>query len=184
MGAALAQSGPADARRFGESAFSSVTFTGGRYQRSRFDDVWLQAVRVVGSGLAETTWLDGEVRDSVLAGAQLYGAQLHRTLFHRCKFDSVNLRTATLRHVTFVDCLLRDVDFGGATLTGVSFPGSTLDRARFDKATLSGVDLRRAEGLGVASGLEDLKGATISPAQLLDLAPALARVVGLTVQDA
>ncbi|MBH1937264.1 pentapeptide repeat-containing protein [Streptomyces sp. AV19] len=168
---------------FSESAFSSATFDGGRYRRSRFDDVWLHNVRMVGTNLAETRWLDGECIGGVLAGVEIHGAEMYRTVFHQCKFDSVNLRATLLKDVVFVDCLLRDVDFGGATLTDVSFPGSTLDGARFDRATLTRVDLREAGALCIASGLEGMKGATISTTQLFDLAPALAQYVGLTVKD-
>ncbi|MDD9376905.1 pentapeptide repeat-containing protein [Streptomyces sp. ZAF1911] len=168
--------------QFSESAFSSATFERGHYRRSRFDDVWMHTVRMVGTDLAETTWLDSECTASVFAGTEIHVSEMHRTVFHQCKFDSVNLRGSTLKDVAFVDCLLRDVDFGGAMLTGVSFPGSTLDVARFDKATVTRVDLSEALALGIASGIEALKGATISSIQLLDLAPALARHVGLTVK--
>ncbi|MFE7113740.1 pentapeptide repeat-containing protein [Streptomyces sp. NPDC057575] len=169
--------------RFSECALSSVTFTGGRFRRARMDTVWLDNIRTVSSDLAETTWLDTECRSSLLAGTQLHGSQMRRTVFHHCKFDSVNLRAAQLRDVTFADCLLRDVDFAGATLTGVTFPGTTLDRVDFTKATLARVDLREATSLGITSGVEALKGATISTLQLFDLAPALAQHIGLTVKD-
>ncbi|GAA1279507.1 MULTISPECIES: pentapeptide repeat-containing protein [Streptomyces] len=169
---------------FTESAFSAVTLTRGRYRRSQFDDVWLNTVRMVGTDLAETTWMDSECGDVVLAGTELSGSHMNRVAFYNCKFDSVNARMAKLRNVSFVDCLLRDVDFGGAVLTNITFPGSTLDRAHFDNAKMTKVDLREAAGLSIASGLEALKGATISTHQLLDLAPALAQVLGLTVRDA
>ncbi|MFI1810918.1 pentapeptide repeat-containing protein [Streptomyces sp. NPDC020422] len=169
--------------RFSECALSSVTFTGGRFRRARLDTVWLDNVRTVGSDLAETSWLDAEWRSSLLAGTQLHGSQMRRTVFHHCKFDSVNLRAAQLRDVTFVDCLLRDVDFAGASLTDVSFPGTALDRVDLTGATLTRVDLREATALGITSGIEALKGATITTLQLFDLAPALAHHIGLTVKD-
>jgi uncharacterized protein YjbI with pentapeptide repeats len=169
--------------RFTESAFSSTGFTGTRFRRARFNDVWLQQVRLVGSDLAESNWLDAEWSGGLLAGLEFYGAPLRRVVFQHCKLDSVNLRSAKLQEVAFVDCLLREVDFGGAALTDVSFPGSTLERVRFDRTRLKRVDLREAAALGIASGLEDLRGATISSPQLLELAPALAGALGLIVQD-
>ncbi|MEU0939627.1 MULTISPECIES: pentapeptide repeat-containing protein [unclassified Embleya] len=168
---------------FTSSAFSSVTFTGGRYRRARFDDVWLHSVRVVGSDLVDTSWMDAEFAASVLAGIEAFGATMRRVVFHHCKFDSVNLRKTRLREVSFVDCLLRDVDLAGATLTDVTFPGSTLERIRLDNAQLSRVDLRDAGALDIASGIDALRGATIDSAQLLDLAPALAQLLGLIVKD-
>ncbi|WP_436771677.1 pentapeptide repeat-containing protein [Yinghuangia sp. YIM S09857] len=168
---------------FTECAFTAAALTRGRYRRTRFDDVWLEGVRIVGADLAESSWLDCEFTSGLLAGLQLHGSQLRRVVFHNCKFDSVNLRAAALRDVAFANCLLRDVDFGGATLTGVSFPGSTLDGVSLEKATLAKVDLREAAGLRLTAGLDALRGATISSLQLLELAPGLAGVLGITVDD-
>ncbi|MCF2527976.1 pentapeptide repeat-containing protein [Yinghuangia soli] len=167
--------------RFTECAFSDVAVTGGRFRRARFDDVWFDTVRLVGTDLAESNWLDAEVSAGLLAGLQLHGVQMRRVVFHNCKFDSVNLRTAALRDVAFVNCLLRDVDLAGATLTGVSFPGSNLDGIQLDKATLAKTDLRDATGLRITSGLTALRGATINHLQLMDLAPAFAQALGVTV---
>ncbi|MEV1200616.1 pentapeptide repeat-containing protein [Microbispora rosea] len=169
--------------RFMESAFTSVTFTGGRYRRARFSDVWMNGVRWVGGDLTESVWVDAEIVMSAPAGTALPGAEMHQVFFHRCKLDSVNLRAADLREVSFVECTLRDVDFAGATLTGVDFPGSTLERVRFDKARMSRVDLRGAVSLGISDGYDALRGATVSGVQLMELAPMFAHVLGVTVDD-
>ncbi|MFD8559675.1 pentapeptide repeat-containing protein [Streptosporangium canum] len=169
--------------RFIECVFSSMTFTGGHYPRARFSDVWVHTVRWVGSELTETTWLDAEVIDSALAGVAMFGSQMRRVTFYNCKFDGVNARTVTLQDVAFVDCMLQEVDLAGATLTNVTFPGSVLERVRFDKAQMSKVDLRGAAALGITDGYDALKGATISSAQLLELAPMFAQILGVTVKD-
>lgn len=168
---------------FWESAFTSVTFHQGRYRRCRFDDVWLGTVRVVGSDFAETSWLDVEFVSAAIAGTDLYGAQLRRVVFHGCKLDQVNARGAALRDVAFVDCLLRDVDLAGARLNGVTFAGSSLERVRLDNASTTRVDLRYASGVGTLSGVEALRGATIGPDQLPELAPALAHAAGIVVRE-
>ncbi|MEV4504688.1 pentapeptide repeat-containing protein [Streptomyces klenkii] len=177
------QDAEAGSSLFSQSALFSATFDRGRRRRSRFDEVWLHTVRLVGTHLAETTWLDGECTACIFAGTEIHGSEMRRVVFHQCKFDSVNLRATSLKDVVFVDCLLCDVDFSGAELADVSFPGSTLDRARFGRAVLTRVDLREAAALGIASGIGSLSGAMISTAQLFDLAPALAQHVGLTVKD-
>ncbi|MFP8902694.1 pentapeptide repeat-containing protein [Streptomyces atacamensis] len=168
---------------FVESAFTSVEFDGGRYRRTRFNDVWLHTVRWVGADLAETDWTDAEAVSGALAGVEAFEARMRRVTFFNCKFDSVNLRAARLRDVCFVDCLLRDVDFGEAALEGVAFPGSVLDGVRLEKARLARVDLRGAAGLGITAGHDSLRGAIVGAAQLLDLAPALARALGIEVRD-
>jgi uncharacterized protein YjbI with pentapeptide repeats len=94
----------------------------------------------------------------------------------------VNLRGAELTDVTFDDCDLRDADFAGATLTRTAFPGSRLAKADFTGATMDATDLRGAE-LGIIIDHGSLRGATISTAQLVLLAPVLAETLGITVSD-
>lgn len=140
-------------------------------------------MRWVGTDLADTDWLDGELIGCVLAGLEMFTARLHRVTFHRCKFESVNARAAKLRGVSFADCLLRDVDFSGAALTEVTFPGSALEGVRFGKARMAKVDLRDATRLEISDGHDALRGATITGGQLMELAPMFADALGITVRD-
>lgn len=174
-----------DARgaRFTESAFTQAVFSGGMLRYARFDDVWLRNVRLIGINLGQTNWLNCEFVDSALSGVEAVGAGLRRIRFEGCKFDSVNLRNTALQDVTFADCVLRDTDFGEAKLTRVSFPGSRLDQVALHGATLREVDLRGAVTLDITAGIDALRGATISPVQLFDLAPAFARAAGIIVRD-
>jgi len=175
-----------DARgaRFLECAFDSTDVDGGRLRGSRFNDVWLGEARWVGTDLSESSWLDCEFNGGLLAGAAMYGARMQRVVFHRCKLDAVNLRQAGLREVVFADCVLREVDLREARLERVSFPGSTLEAVRLAGIRAERLDLRGVRGLGIADGLESLRGAVVSPAQLIDLAPALAEALGITVEEA
>jgi uncharacterized protein YjbI with pentapeptide repeats len=167
--------------RFMECAVTRTTFECGGFRRVRFIDTWFHETRVVGTDLAESNWQDVTFLGGVLAGPQLYGAELTRVVFQGCKLDSLNLREARLSDVRFDDCVLADVDFGGATLRRVTFPGSRLTGVDFSRVTLEKVDLRGAE-LGLSGGAECLRGATISAAQLLDLAPVFATSLGITVK--
>lgn len=58
-----------------------------------------------------------------------------------------------------------------------------MEQARFGRAELKRTDLRGAVGIDLADGYESLRGAVISSGQLLDLAPALAQTLGITVKD-
>ena len=169
--------------RFLESAVTDCVFAGTDLRRSRFNDVWAQGTRFTGASLAETDWLDSSLTGCSLAGVELFGAVLRRVVVRRCKLDSVNLRGAALHDVVFEDCVLRDVDFAEAKLDGVTFPGSRIERARFGRATMTRADLRGAVSIDLADGYDSLRGAVISPGQLLDLAPALAATLGITVED-
>jgi len=168
--------------RFIECAVTGVTFQGGRMTKARFRDVWMRDVRLVATGLGETEWTDVTVAESVWAGAEAFGAELRRVTLRGCKLDSVNFRGTSFTDVVFDGCELRDVDFKDATLTRTSFPGSRLTRTDLSGVRMDGTDLRDAE-LGIIIGPDSLRGATISAAQLIHLAPVLAQTMGITVSD-
>jgi uncharacterized protein YjbI with pentapeptide repeats len=165
---------------FLDCEFLGVSWHGGRLRKSRFTDVTLRDTRIVATDLAETGWQDTTLAGCALAGVQAFSAALRRVVFRDGKLDSVNFRGAVFTDVTFEDCVLRDADFGGATLLRVSFAGCTLTDADFTKAACTEVDLRGAQ-LGITAGYESLRGVTIDSAQLVALAPYLARHLGITV---
>jgi uncharacterized protein YjbI with pentapeptide repeats len=169
--------------RFLECALTHVSVQGGQLRRAQFTDVWLQDVRLVATGLTETTWVNTAVVASAASGAQAFGARLRGVTFRGCKLDSVNLRDAVLTEVTFDTCVLRDVDFSGATLTRVAFPGCRMISTNFTRVTLDSVDLRGAE-LGIIADPTCLRGAIVTTAQLVNMAPLLATGIGIVVEDA
>jgi uncharacterized protein YjbI with pentapeptide repeats len=171
------------AGRFLESAVTDCVFSGTRMRRTRFNDLWASGTRFTAVALAESDWLDSALVGCSLAGVEAFGARLRRVVLRRCKLDSVNLRGAVLHDVVFQDCVLRDVDLGGAALDGVAFPGSRLQQVRLGRATLNRTDLRDALSIDLADGYDSLRGAVISQVQLLDLAPAFAAALGITVKD-
>lgn len=168
--------------RFLECAFRRVSMAGGRLQRATLRDVWMRDVRLTGTSIAESNWLDVTVLASSLAGAQLFGATMRRVVFSGCKLDSVNFRGARLDEVRFDKCVLRDVDFADAQLTGCAFGGSDLTRTDFSRVRMDRTDLRDAQ-LGIIIDSQSLRGAIISSGQLVALAPALAETMGLVVSD-
>lgn len=180
--------------RFIEVAFTDVTFDGGRLRRARLSDAWFGRVRMVGTDLAESSMTDTWLHDCVLAGVQSFSLIGRRMTFAGCKLDSVNFRGAELTDVTFADCVLREPDFGGAKLTRVAFGGCQLVGAEFNGAacrdvdlvgaTLGGSDSSGADAPGIRSGYDCLRGCRIDSAQLMTLAPLLARHLGLTVDGA
>jgi uncharacterized protein YjbI with pentapeptide repeats len=166
--------------RFLECAFTDVTVHDGQLRRATFNDVWLRGVRLTATELADTNWNDATIIGSMAAGVTAHGSRLRRVTFRGCKLHGVNFRAATLTEVTFEDCMLREVDFGGATLRRCQFPGSQLRETDFSRVSLDAVDLRGAE-LGIIITPGALSGATITSAQLGELAPVLAEHAGITV---
>jgi uncharacterized protein YjbI with pentapeptide repeats len=168
--------------RFDGCTFNGTGFEDVRLRRARFIQTRFEQARVVGTDVCEASMTDVVLDGSVFAGVQAYSSVLRRVTFKRCKLDSVNLRDATLTDVLFEDCVLRDLDFGSAKLLRVRFTGSELTRADFTKVTCTDVDLRDAT-LGIKSGYDSLRGATVDSVQLVTLAPLLARHLGITVAD-
>ena len=80
--------------RFLECAFRQVSITDGQLQRSGLRYVWARDLRLTGTTLAESSWLEVTLIGSALAGVQLYGASCGDVVFSGCKLDSVNFRAA------------------------------------------------------------------------------------------
>ncbi|EFG65086.1 conserved hypothetical protein, partial [Streptomyces sp. SPB074] len=120
-------------------------------------------------------------RDS--AGRRRTGRCSNGVVVRGGKLDYLNLRGAKLKDVVFEACVLVEPDFAGAGLERVAFVDCVVKGADFHKVTLKDVDLRQAAELGVAAGIGGLRGAAISPDQLIDLAPALAAELGMRVLD-
>ncbi|WP_406230676.1 pentapeptide repeat-containing protein [Nocardia sp. NBC_01009] len=169
--------------RFSEAVFTSLSINRGSMRYSRFADVWVRNVRWVGTELADTSWQDAELIEGAMSGVDAGGANLRRVRFEGCKFDSVNFRRAKFRDVSFVDCVVRHTDFGDAELTNVTFPGTVVQGLLLNRARLKKFDLRDAVSIGIADGIDALRGATISSRQLMDLAPDFARAIGINVVD-
>ncbi|MGW5753597.1 pentapeptide repeat-containing protein [Nocardia rhamnosiphila] len=167
---------------FDQCTFRPVQVDGGSLRGARFTEAWLHGMRITGTDLADAAWMDAEIVEGAWSGVEASGTELRRVEFHNCKLDSINFRGAALTKVRFVDCVLRHVDFGGATLNEVDFAGSEISALVVRDARLTKVDFRGAQALRVAEGVTALRGAIVTPDQLLDLAPAFAASVGLLVQ--
>jgi uncharacterized protein YjbI with pentapeptide repeats len=177
----LGEQAAPDARLIG-CALARCALDGCGLQGSSFVEVTIDGLRSAAADLADAQWTDVAVADSRLAGTELRGAVLKRVVFRDCKLDAVNFRTASLLDVTFERCVLDEPDFGSATLRRVRFDACRLLAAGLSGAKLEDVDLRGSE-LGIDRGHGSLGGAIVDTNQLVALAPALARHLGITVLD-
>ncbi len=112
---------------------------------------------------------------------QAPGASLTAVRFQGSKLGYLNLAGANLDDVIFDGCELGDIDARGATLRNVGFSDCTIDELNVTEARLSKVDLSGAS-LRSLIGVDNLRGAIINHAQLVDLAPQLAAQLGLEVR--
>lgn len=125
---------------------------------------------------------DVAVTGSRLGSAEFYESGWQSVHFINCKLGYVNLRGASLQDVLFTECSIDELDLGGAKLNRVSFVGSQAASIDMTGARNSHVDLRDLEIRSI-TGVEGLKGATINPYQLTELAPFFATQLGITVEN-
>ena len=151
-------------------------------RRARLVETLVADLKAVTVDLTESVWRDSMLTGGRIGAAAAPGARLTRVRFRGAKLDFLNLRGATLQDVVFQDCVLGEVDASEARLTDVEFSGSKVAALAFRGSTLVRVDLSGAT-LQTLSGLDHLRGAIVSPAQLLDLAPALADHLGIAVSS-
>jgi hypothetical protein len=119
---------------------------------------------------------------SRLGSAEFYGASWQSVHISNSKLGFINLRGAELRDVLFTNCTIDELDLGDAKANRVSFVNTTVNNLDLTHSTLQHVDLRALE-IRRLSGLEGLKGATVNSFQLGELAPLLARHLGIKVED-
>jgi uncharacterized protein YjbI with pentapeptide repeats len=96
------------------------------------------------------------------------------------RWTFVNLRSARLTDVVFEGVRFDDLDLSGATLERVSFDGCTIGTLSLHAASLADVDLSGAT-LRDVHGIEHLRGASVSPGQLMQLAPVIATHLGIQI---
>lgn len=151
-----------------------------RLAGARFTECRVSWVHGAGTDLSRSQWLDSRIVQPRLGAPQLHGASMRRVRVEGGKVEFANWRGATLRDVAFDGCVLVEPDFAEASLRDVTFDGCRLIEPRFDNVRCQGVDLSGAE-LVAPTGVASLRGATLSLEQVLDVAPALARQLGIDV---
>ncbi|MFD3516138.1 pentapeptide repeat-containing protein [Streptomyces sp. NPDC058657] len=168
--------------RFMDCGLYGVVLDETRLGRARVLDCVLEQVRGVGTHLAEASLRDVEIVDARLGGTQLHGAVLERVVVRGGKIDYLNLRKSKLKDVVFEGCVLVEPDFGDAKLERVEFRDCVLRGADFSGVTMRDVDLRTVAELGITRGVDRLRGAVISPVQLMELAGVFAAELGVRVE--
>ncbi len=170
----------------GSGTFSQMAMAGAELGETKFRGVSFRDVVGRNVNAANADWTAARTNRVVFerssfTGIQLRESELRETVFRECKLDYVNFRIAQLYGVTFEGCVFTEADFGDARLDRVRFDGCRLSRVDLSGAELRDVDLRGSE-IGVNDAFA-LRGAIISPTQLIDLAHGLADAAGIAVED-
>lgn len=87
-----------------------------------------------------------------------------------------------MQDVRFSDCEIDELDLTNARVQRLAFSKTDVAGLNITGAKLSHVDLRTLD-LRQITGLEGIRGATLTPEQVLELAPVFARLYGIVVAD-
>lgn len=151
-----------------------------RLVSSRFSEVRLETVTASGLSAQRSTWREVVLSGSRIGALTLYESELRTVHLDSSRVTYLNASGANLLDVALTDCVIDELDLTEARLTRVAMARSRIGLLRVRGAGLADVDLRET----ILSEVDDasgLRGAAVSPDQLVLLAPALAHAVGLRV---
>jgi uncharacterized protein YjbI with pentapeptide repeats len=152
-----------------------ATMRGSRFRETRFERCEATTLALDGAEMREVEF------DSCRFGAlEMYDVDARVVAFTGCRLGYVNLRGSEVVDLILEDCTIEDLDLGSARVSRMSVKGCRIDTLTVHGATLADVDLRGAT-LSVIAGLTGLKGTTVGPEQLYDLAPLLAAHLGIEI---
>lgn len=165
-----------------DSALENIGVLDSDLSAVSFVDSWLRGLNAPHLQAPRSSWRQTLVESSRIGAAELYEAVLDTVMLRGCKLDLVNLRGAKLSDVVLEDCTIGELDLTAASVRRLQLASCHIDTLVLSQASLAHADLRGAR-LQHLVGLDSLRGATISPEQLAELAPSLAEQLGLTVLD-
>jgi uncharacterized protein YjbI with pentapeptide repeats len=148
--------------------------------QARLIDSHLSEPDITDLGSSDSTWRSVTVEGGRIGAWDLSGGVVDGLTVAGAQLGYVNLRDATLTDVAVRDCRIETLDLAGAKARRVSLSASVIGELVVTRADLGELDLRGAQ-IERVDGVEDLGGAIISADQLLDLAPALAKMARITI---
>jgi uncharacterized protein YjbI with pentapeptide repeats len=166
-----------------ESVWSNADLTGRHLTNLRCRDVHFDRCDLSGAVLEAASLTRVMFTGCRMSGVVLSGARLQDVYIRDCRVDLANFRMAHADFLLVEDCSLREAEFNQAVLTRSALRYCDLSSANFQDCTLTDVDLHDSTVDGLRGALS-LGGASISPSQLIALAPALATAAGINVTPA
>jgi uncharacterized protein YjbI with pentapeptide repeats len=165
-----------------ECRFRGVVAREADWRSARLHDTTFDRLDVPVVRASRSQWRDVRVEGSRLGSVEAYETSWRSVHLVGCKLGYLNLRGAELLDVALTDCVVEELDLGQADVRRVRLDGTRVATLDVQGATLQHLDLRGAD-LEELRGLEGLRGATVTPAQLSLLAPLLAGAWGIKVED-
>lgn len=145
------------------------------------DSTWVQ---IAASGLAapHSSWRDSAIRDSRFGLLDLSASTLLRLTITDSKIDYLNLRGSTVREVVLTRVSVGEMSLSDTLGTSLTLADCTVGSVEFHNGRITKVDLS-ASALTRVDGLDSLRGVVLSLNQVLDLAPAMAKHLGVAIAE-
>ena len=100
------------------------------------------------------------------------------TNFSESNLKYFNLSMSSIKNIEFNECIMIGAGFEEIKLNKVSFENCDLRTAQVFKTSLSKIDFTTSNIEGLTTGLEEIKGAIVTPEQAMDLA----RLLQITIK--
>ena len=165
-----------DGCRLVRCELDGLQLTRARVRHTLLDDVRATDVRLGDATLDEVLVTGSRIGALAASGGEWRDVRLRST-----RSNLLDLRGATLVNVVLEDCVIDDLDLSGSEVRTMRLPGTTVGTLTVEEARLDGLDLTGGR-IAAVRGVGSLRGAAVTPAQLLDLAPLLAAHLGIDVR--
>lgn len=164
---------------------TDCSVTGSSWTSTQWTKVRLRGNTIDRSNLSgmfaeDSTWLKTTLQHSRATGLHWINSRLRHSKLTDNRLDLSAWRFTTIEGTEFRDCDLSGADFTNATLTNTRFLNCNLTEASFHHVSCTGVTFEGTT-LTDIDGIRYLAGSTIDSAAALNLAPALASALGITI---
>jgi uncharacterized protein YjbI with pentapeptide repeats len=152
-------------------------------RRARVSECRLDELRATSLDAADSVWRDTVITVRRVGALLSTGGSWSSVRVRGGRLDLVDLSGAKLTSVAFEECVIGELDLGTVEARDLSFEGCEVELLDVTGARLVRTDLTGAS-IHAVRGVAGLRGATVTPEQLIDLAPAMAANLGIKVREA
>lgn len=157
-----------------------VDLSGSVWRRGSWRDFAVTDANLANIDAYQCLWQRGEISTVRGTGMQWTDGTVKDVVFSGCRLDLAGFRFTRLSHVVFDDCRLTGGDFTEADLSGARFVRCDLSGALFHHAVAVGAQFDDCT-LDDLSGVEALRGASVSAHDLTSLTFSMAAALGIEI---
>ncbi|NYI42317.1 hypothetical protein [Demequina lutea] len=133
--------------------------------------------------LKDSEWRDATWADIRVGALMADNSSMVDVTIRGSKIDLFSLRGAKVKHLTLTDCRVGTLDISMSKIDELTMSGGTVGELLTDDARMKRVDVSETEVHAVGHP-GSLRGLVVSPAQMIDMAEALATHLGIVVRTA